>query len=344
MTNWIERYIYEVTRRLPERDREDVSRELYANIYDMLPDNASEEEIKAVLNGLGSPAELAEQYRPKPRYLISPAMYDYYIRTLKWVVPLVGCILLVVGGIIGITGAIEGEALNAASFLTRLISNGLSTGISGAFQALVWVTIGFVIADRTGARFQLAGQWTVDRLDDVIVDDKKRIPLSDSIAELVVTVVFTVLFILFCMGMLPFVFIIRDGNTVVTQLFSESFLAVLIPCSAIGALFGVFECLTKIIRRRHTLFVCVSVILSNLANIALASYLLTRPVFFSTEFTAYMQSQSWGNMDILQFMGNPVAWPLPMILLAIVVICSLVNCIIAIVRTVRSGGMKPVVV
>ena len=105
----------------------------------------------------------------------------------------------------------------------------------------------------------------------------------------------------------------------------------------IGALFGIFECIAKIIKRRHTLLVCVSVILSNLANIALSAYLLTRPVILSTEFTTYIKTQKWGNMDILRFMGNPVAWPLPMILLAIIVICSLINCITAIVRTVRTS-------
>jgi len=338
MMDWIERYIYEVTRRLPEKDREEVSRELYSNICDMLPENASEEEIKAVLNGFGPPAALSEQYRQKPRYLISPAMYDYYIRTLKWAIPLVGCILFVIGAIIGVTDAIQNETVNAAALLSGVISNGLSIGISAAFQALVWVTIGFVIADRTGAKIKpFHGEWTVDQLNDVIVDDKKRIPLSDSITELVMTAVFTVLFILFCMGTLPFIFIIRDGSTTVTRLFSESFLNALIPCLVIGALFGIFECIAKIIKRRHTLLVCVSVILSNLANIALSAYLLTRPVILSTEFTTYIKTQKWGNMDILRFMGNPVAWPLPMILLAIIVICSLINCITAIVRTVRTS-------
>ena len=152
------------------------------------------------------------------------------------------------------------------------------------------------------------------------------------------TIAFTVFFILFCLGMLPFVFVIRDGNTVVTQLFSENFIAVLIPCTVIGAFFGIFECLTKIIKRRHTFLVCISVILSNLANIALSAYLLTRPAILSTEFTTYMQAQNWGDGDILRFMGNPVAWPLPMVLLAIIVVCSLVSCITEIVRTARHTG------
>lgn len=40
MNNLIERYVYDVTRRLPEKDRDEVSSELKSNIYDMLPENA----------------------------------------------------------------------------------------------------------------------------------------------------------------------------------------------------------------------------------------------------------------------------------------------------------------
>ena len=61
MSNMIERYVHDVARRLPEKDREDVKKELRANIYDMLPDGASDDAIKKVLYELGSPASLAEK-------------------------------------------------------------------------------------------------------------------------------------------------------------------------------------------------------------------------------------------------------------------------------------------
>ena len=59
--NLIERYVYDVTRRLPEKEREDVMKELRANIYDMLPEGASEDAVKKVLYELGSPVSLAEK-------------------------------------------------------------------------------------------------------------------------------------------------------------------------------------------------------------------------------------------------------------------------------------------
>lgn len=38
----IDRYIYDVIRRLPEKERADVRQELRANIYDMLPEAPSD--------------------------------------------------------------------------------------------------------------------------------------------------------------------------------------------------------------------------------------------------------------------------------------------------------------
>jgi hypothetical protein len=44
--------------------------------YDMLSDQPNDAEIKEVLQSMGSPTKLAEQYRQNPRYLISPQVYD----------------------------------------------------------------------------------------------------------------------------------------------------------------------------------------------------------------------------------------------------------------------------
>ena len=61
--NLIEIYIQEVTRRLPEKSREDIALELRSTIEDMLPDDYSEEDVKSVLEKLGNPAALASGYR-----------------------------------------------------------------------------------------------------------------------------------------------------------------------------------------------------------------------------------------------------------------------------------------
>ena len=79
--NLIEVYIQEVTRRLPEKSREDIALELRSTIEDMLPDDYNEEDVKLVLEKLGNPASLASGYQDQPMYLIGPRYFDVYSRS-----------------------------------------------------------------------------------------------------------------------------------------------------------------------------------------------------------------------------------------------------------------------
>lgn len=341
MNDLIERYVGDVVRRLPENDREDVRRELNANIYDMLPDEPAEEDIRRVLNELGPPAALAEEYRPHPRYLISPAYYDDYVRALKWVVPLVGGILLAVGLAIGAVDAIKGDAAGSAKFISSIISSGVSMGVSGAVQALVWVTVGFVIAERTGSKVTVItpGEWSVDMLPEDVPDgkDKSRIPLSDSIVELVLLVVFSIVAIMFCMRIFPTGFMLVRGDVRVHTLFSDSFVAACIPVIVIGVLFSVAECVAKIVWRRWSPPVCAAVVVSGVVNMGLMLYLVTRPEIFSAEFAAFIETQKWGSFDLMRFMGNPVGSPLLALIAGITIFATVLECAIAIYRTVRTS-------
>jgi len=92
MNDMIGRYIYDVTRRLTKNERSEIKRELESSITDMLPDNPSGQDIIDVLTKLGAPRILAEQYRQKPQYLISPAMFDNYFSVLKEVTAIVAIV------------------------------------------------------------------------------------------------------------------------------------------------------------------------------------------------------------------------------------------------------------
>ncbi len=51
--NLIDLYIQEVAKRLPEKNREDITLELRSTIDDMLPEDYNEEDVKSVLEKLG---------------------------------------------------------------------------------------------------------------------------------------------------------------------------------------------------------------------------------------------------------------------------------------------------
>ena len=331
MNDLIGRYVYDVTRRLPEKDRDEVSKELKSNIFDMLPDGAGENEVKSVIYQLGPPVLLAEKYRPKPRYLIAPAFYDDYVRVLKRVLPLVGVVALAAGMILGAIGVIKDGMADWTVFTGNAVKTGISMGISAVFQALFWTTAGFVIAERKGAK---AGrEWKIEDLPQVPPNDKGRIPLSDSVTALILTIVFAVVVILMCAGILPVAFVIITGDTEIRSIFSPSFLAVCAPVVAVMALLGAGACVAKIVARRWTPLVCGAVIVSDLINMCLIIYLLNRPDLFSAEFSAFLRGVDWGSFDLIRIMGTSGINTILMFFSFVVVVASLAGCGQAVYKT-----------
>lgn len=335
MENFIERYVYDVTRRLPEKERKDVESELKSNIYDMLPEQAGEEETKDVLRRLGPPALLAEGYRQNPRYLISPAVYVSYIDVLKLVLPIVATVLLVVGGIMGGLNAGKAADLSTPAVITAVISGGISMSVSGAFQALVWITVGYAIAERAGAAKKYKDAWKPEDLPQVPVNEKGTIPLSDSIAGLVITAIFSILAVLVFTGSLPLVFSLTGSGTTVVQFFSQSFLQVAIPMVIASALISIFVNIIKIKERHWTPFVCGMSVAESLIGAGLVLYLFYRNDILSTEFIAFIQGQTWGEFDIMRFIGQSGINPLVVGLSILVGALTIFECVEAIYKTIK---------
>lgn len=91
MTTLVERYVYQVGRYLPEKERAEIETELRSQIQDQLDDrygNApTQTEIAAVLTELGEPRKMAASYG-REQYLVGPDLYPYLMTTLRhgWVI------------------------------------------------------------------------------------------------------------------------------------------------------------------------------------------------------------------------------------------------------------------
>jgi hypothetical protein len=333
----IERYVHDVTRRLPEAERAEVAKELKANIQDMLPEQPDEAAVRCVLIELGAPSALAEQYRQKPRYLISPAYYDEYIRTLKWVLPLVGVVAMAIGMLIAGFDAMENAGGAPFSEIAGILAAGVQMGVSGALQAFLWTTVGFVIAERTGAKTMKDGMpaWSVDELPEIGLDEKAKIPLSDGIAELVVTVVFSVLAILFCKSALPLGFMISNAGIRVYSVFSDAFLAACVPAIAVMAFFGILKAAVKIKDRGWTPPVCAATVTHQLASMGISIYLIARTNLFSEEFLTLMETIDLGPLNSIPWIG-PNGWhPVLIVLVVLTVIGCVAESVKAVYRTVK---------
>jgi hypothetical protein len=80
--NLIDRYIYEVGRHLPRKNRSDIQAELRSLLIDALEDRAGHEPTEAdvveLLKGYGPPKAVAASYYPEGQYLIGPALYPLF--------------------------------------------------------------------------------------------------------------------------------------------------------------------------------------------------------------------------------------------------------------------------
>ena len=181
MKNLIDRYVFDVVRRLPEGERGDVERELRANIRDMLPEDSQEAETVRVLESLGDPRKLAEQYRINPRYLISPAMFEQYVAAVRVILPIVAVGVGLMGLLIGLA---EGTIVTVADAIQSAIGNGVSAAISALFTT----TLGFALADY----YRYKGtpeKWSPKDLPDVPSKEAVRISRGETITGMIFSAV-----------------------------------------------------------------------------------------------------------------------------------------------------------
>lgn len=179
----IERYIYEVTRRIPQENREEIHLELQTLIEDM----RTEENItiEEVLQKLGNPAELAKSFRDDNNYLIGPEYYDNYIWVIKIALIGIGISAVVSAIAQGIAGT-EGimDAVNWANFLANFLTNFFaelfSTAITGAFSMIGIVTIIFAVLEYQKVKVSIKPEtnWTVGELNKNTASVKTWTPNS----------------------------------------------------------------------------------------------------------------------------------------------------------------------
>lgn len=277
MNQLIERYIYDVTRRLSEKDRIEVSRELEANIMDMLPGDATEHQVTETLTRLGDPRIMAEQYRAKPRYLISPAMFDTYLSVLKMVVPIVAAVLACISAFATIfdVGA-------SFSFIT-LFSNMTGSAMLGALQATTWVTLGFAIADyaNLGKR-----AWTVADLPMKPNLKEVQISLASSIGEIIGTIFFTVLVVMMILRNESFLVFIRNtvDSTEMINPFTNEALLRLIPFIIITGVISIAVTSFKLYYGRWTMPLLIINTAYNCIWVGIVIYVINWPDLFNPEF------------------------------------------------------------
>ncbi|AOV06696.1 HAAS signaling domain-containing protein [Sporosarcina ureilytica] len=278
--NLIEAYVYEVTRRLPEKSRDDIALELRSTIEDMLPDDYTENDIMEALSELGDPAELTASYRDTPNFLIGPKIYDTYMRTLKIIVPwaiFITILVYIVESIVLFSGE--------QNILT-LIINGLGMIIANIItvliQTLFWVTIVFIVIERFGldsnteTLTNFGIKWTPEDLKQVQVIPKKKVI---SKGEVIFGIIWTVIWVPLYFNAERLVGIYRsiDGNDLqmIMPIFDQtvllSYWPIILPFALLEIGLGIYKWKTKQWTKKLVTINAIIKVLSAIAFIVIAS-------------------------------------------------------------------------
>lgn len=282
MNTLIDRYIYNVAKRLPENTREEVKKELRANIEDMLPERPSEEEIKKVLITLGDPRLLATQYRGKQRFLISPEWMDDYLSVLKIVLIVYCSVALVFGLIDGIAENIDNNIFGAIS---SIASYALSDVVSHAFQAFGIVTLIFVLIEKFNGKNKKK-PWDPASLPEVPKENSVKISRSGSIAGLIFGTIFGAIFIYLIMTNQFVIAWTSNGETwrISSPLFDAGVAASFVPVFFLSLGLSILEEFVKIYHGHWNLPVVLVHTVSQIVSVLAFVFFVSQPGLFNVDF------------------------------------------------------------
>ncbi|SDL87121.1 HAAS signaling domain-containing protein [Sediminibacillus halophilus] len=289
----VERYIYAVTQRLPQGQRIDIAEELRGLIEDMLEERndgrpVENTDIERVLIELGSPAELAEEYRGTSRFLVGPDLFPAYLSVMKMV-------LIITVSAMGIIFAVE-TILTPMSILHHFVDLLISLFVT-ATQVFAWITAGFAAAQYFGvAPPGLSGgynrkNWNPSELPPV-PDKKKQIKRGDVLTGIIFSILLLVLvrFSNHLFGVLLF----EDHHLEATIPFlNEEKLLELMPLIYLMVAIGIVKEISKLMAGRWTKNLAIANLVINGAIFLLAMFILRDQAILNPDFVQQL-SDSWG--------------------------------------------------
>ncbi len=249
MKDYVKRYIYAVTRRLPEDARDEVEAELQAHISDMLSENPSDEEIDQVLHELGHPRDIASNYDDRKRYVIAPEFYADYQIALKIGLVAVGIFALFFSALDALLSIDQNTVWQAIWFVIEHVLNATFNAVVIGFAV---VTIGFWVASSDKVR-KMAKPWKLKDLMEVPKDYKTTsYKQSKAIVGLVFQVIATTAMIVILLYYLER-FGIYQNDILVAPLFGMDVISPYIMFLIAGPVIVLISQVLLIIQKRYTI-------------------------------------------------------------------------------------------
>jgi hypothetical protein len=193
--NLIEKYITEVGKHLPRRQRADIEAEIRSTLEDMLEERRQakgqddEALVVELLKEYGEPRKVAASYHPTP-YLIGPRLFPIFEMVVKIVLSvLLGVMVLMFGFTVVRSGMTQPEMVIALGKLALQF-------LSGAIAAFGNIVLVFAIIERVApaTKFEIEEDEKWDPLKLAKEPDPDRVKIGEEIFEIIFSVAFLIVF------------------------------------------------------------------------------------------------------------------------------------------------------
>ena len=330
----MQRYIYQVVRRLAKDQREETARELEELITDMAEQKGMEEALKE----LGDPAVFAGKYREEPAWVIGPEYSEDYRWLLKIVLAAVA-LSVVISGVV--QGLLQGDGM-------RILTEVVSSAVMGAVSAVGAATILFMILQRRKIRidfrkeFGTSEKYGMERRNWIpallppIPDSKAVIKRSDEAVNLVFEALLAGLMIF-----APWLFgayVFENGTFIRTiPIVNLERWNIILPVLLIALAAGFADDVVRLVCGRYCQTVLIVCLVSGAVQAVFAWIMLKALPFFNPDFIREIRTEyDWkgtdGDLLTLYGMGR-----LENIVLLVIWVCILIEMGVTVYKTVRYG-------
>lgn len=345
----IERYIYDVVKRVPQDSREEIRLELQSLIDDMC--DQEDISVEEVLQKLGEPAQFAKRYRDEDSYVIGPDYYDDYFWIMK--IALVGI------GISAIVSAIMNGIMNTedmVNFFVVFLSEIFVTASNGSFSVIGILTVIFVVMEKQKVKFNIKPKknWTVKDLSKnattvnswtpsllpAVPDKRAVISRGDSVFSIIFTIVFMALLIF-----APQIFgaFHYDGEKLVSIgcIFNLDEWDRIVPIFVFSLFVGMVNYIICLVIGYHCKTVMYSTIITNIIQIAIAIVLFKYMPLWNMDFAEMiaksMEISNFSKGDILFYWGTN---RFDNMMLTFIVLISVLEVGVSVYKTLKYANVK----
>ncbi len=324
-----ERYIYQVVRRLPASQKEDIKKELYGLIEDMLAERSEhpgKEDIDAVLSSLGRPSALADKYRDAKQHLIGPEYFGLYIFVLKIVLGATALGMAIALAIGFATSPPENVGAGIAEFLGSMFM--------ALLQAFAWLTLGFALVERYNKKkIKFPDEdWKPSDLPSVPME-KETIKRSEPIAGMVFTLIVMILF-----NVAPGIFSVYvPGETLtVVPVFDLSHWSETVVIFNLIFALGLAKEFIRLLFGRYNLKLAAGIAVVNILSLVTSIALLLSPATWNPDLASTLTSIGAFGMspdfNLAYYLSIFVT-----VLVGLVILGFIVDTVTVFVRAVRAG-------